>query len=150
MSEPLDTTELQLRDALPAEADDETPRMGNIIPMPVRRGRLRIIQGGCRTASSDREGRAVSEESGVEVSVLIGWAADGAHYLEVNCAAGQYLQTLMNAVMELEVQILEARSKPNASSGAAELDEPTSAAFSTPAGADKATLVEPTPLIPEQ
>jgi hypothetical protein len=149
MSERLDATELQLRDVLPAEADAEVPRMGNIIAMPVRRGRLRIIQGGCRT-SSDREGRPASEEGGFQASVLIGWAADGSPYLEVNCLAGQHLQTLMNAVMELEVLILEAQSKQKVSSCAPEFVELTSAEFSTPADAEKATLVEPTPPIPEQ
>ena len=34
-------------------------------------------------------------------SVLIGWAADGARFLEVNCMTNQYLQTLLNAAMEL-------------------------------------------------
>lgn len=99
--------------------------MGNIVAMPVRRGRLRLIQGGAGIASSGREGAPSAGVSDFETSVLIGWATDGAHYLEVNCRTGQHLQTLINAVMELEAVILEARSKHEASFGAPEVVEPT-------------------------
>ena len=98
--------------------------MGNIVAMPVRRGRLRLIQGGAGMASSGREGAQAAGIADFETSVLIGWATDGTHYLEVNCLTGQHLQTLMNAVMELEAVILEARSKQEASFGASEVVEP--------------------------
>ncbi len=99
--------------------------MGNIVAMPVRRGRLRLIQGGVGMASSGTEGAAAGGAADFETSVLMGWATDGTHYLEVNCLTGQHLQTLMNAVMELEAAILEARSKQEASFGAPEVNEPT-------------------------
>jgi hypothetical protein len=150
MSKRLDATEVQLRDVLSAEANAEAPEMSNIIAMPVRRGRLRLIQGGAHTASSGKEGTSASEEAGFDASVLIGWAADGTHYLEVNCLPGQHLQTLMNAVMELEVVILATQSKQDFSSDAPEIVGPTNAAFSTPCDSEKATHVEPTPPIPEQ
>jgi len=106
-------------------APQEVPEMGNIVAMPVRRGRLRLIQGGAGMASSGSEGAPSAGVSDFETSVLIGWAKDGTHYLEVNCLTGQHLQTLMNAVMELEAVILEARSKQEASFGASEVVEPT-------------------------
>lgn len=99
--------------------------MGNIVAMPVRRGRLRVIQGGAGMASSGREGTPGTGVSDFETSVVIGWAKDGTHYLEVNCLTGQHLQTLMNAVMELEAVILEARSKQAANFGASDAVEPT-------------------------
>lgn len=82
--------------------------MGNIVAMPVRRGRLRLIQGGASMASLGADGTSPARIADFETSVLIGWAKDGTHYLEVNCLTGQHLQTLMNAVMELEAVILEA------------------------------------------
>lgn len=104
----------------------EIPAMGNIVAMPARRGRLRLIQGGAGIASSGREGASTAGIADFETSVLIGWATDGTHYLEVNCLSGQHLQTLINAVMELEAVILEARSKQEAAFRVPEVDEPTS------------------------
>jgi hypothetical protein len=106
-------------------APQEVPEMGNIVAIPVRRGRLRLIQGGAGMASSGREGASVAGVADFETSVLIGWAKDGTHYLEVNCLTGQHLQTLINAVMELEAVILEARSKQEVSCGAPETVETT-------------------------
>ena len=106
-------------------APQKIPVMGNVVPMPVRRGRLRLIQGGTCMASSGREGASAVGVADFETSVLIGWAKDGTHYLEVNCLTGQHLQTLMNAVMELEAVILEARSKQEADCGVPEVSEPT-------------------------
>lgn len=100
--------------------------MSNIVAMPVRRGRLRLIQGGASIASLGADGASQPARiADFETSVLIGWAKDGTHYLEVNCLTGEHLQTLMNAVMELEAVILEARSKQEASFGASEVVEPT-------------------------
>lgn len=107
-------------------APQKIPVMGNIVAMPVRRGRLRLIQGGVGLASSGREGASASGVADFETSVLIGWATDGTHYLEVNCLTGQHLQTLINAVMELEAVILEARSKQEADFGTLEPTPPTS------------------------
>lgn len=111
--------------ALRGAASQEIPVMGNIVAMPVRRGRLRLIQGGASMASLGADGTSPARIADFETSVLIGWAKDGTHYLEVNCLTGQHLQTLMNAVMELEAVILEARSKQEASFGASEVVEPT-------------------------
>lgn len=99
--------------------------MGNIVAIPVRRGRLRLIQGGAGMASPGREGASAAGVADFETSVLIGWAKDGTHYLEVNCLTGQHLQTLINAVMELEAVILDARSKLEADFGVPEVNEPT-------------------------
>jgi len=111
--------------ALRGVAPQEIPVMGNIVAIPLRRGRLRLIQGGANTASSGREGASTAGVADFETSVLIGWAKDGTHYLEVNCLTGQHLQTLINAVMELEAVILEARSKQAGDFGVPEVNEPT-------------------------
>lgn len=121
MDRRLGATKARLRGVAPLE----TPVLGNILAMPVRRGRLRLIQGGAGTGSSESEGLSTTGEVGFETSVLIGWARDGTHYLEVNCLAGQHLQTLINAVMELEAVILDTRSKQGACSGAPEIVETT-------------------------
>jgi len=107
-------------------APQEVPEMGNVVAIPVRRGRLRLIQGGAGIASSGREGASAAGVADFETSVLIGWAKDGTHYLEVNCLTGQHLQTLINAVMELEAVILETRSKQEADFGTPEPTPPTS------------------------
>jgi hypothetical protein len=111
--------------ALCGAASQEIKVMGNIVAMPVRRGRLRLIQGGAGLAPSRGEGAPAGGIADFETSVLIGWARDGAHYLEVNCLTGQHLQTLINAVMELEAEILEARSKQEPNPDAPDADEPT-------------------------
>jgi len=111
--------------ALRGVAPQEIPVMGNIVAIPLRRGRLRLIQGGANTASSGREGAPTAGVADFETSVLIGWAKDGTHYLEVNCLSGQHLQTLINAVMELEAVILDTRSKQGVSCGAPEIVETT-------------------------
>jgi hypothetical protein len=117
--------ESALRDVAP----QEVAQMGNVVAIPVRRGRLRLIQGGAGMTSSGREGASAAGVADFETSVLIGWAKDGTHYLEVNCLTGQHLQTLINAVMELEAVILEARSKQEADFGVPEVSEPTPPTF---------------------
>jgi hypothetical protein len=107
-----------LRGVAPLEA----PVLSNIVAMPTRRGRLRLIQGGAGTRPSEREDETTA---GFQASVLIGWATDGTAYLDVNCLTGQHLQTLINAVMELEAVILDTRSKQEAGSGAPEIVETT-------------------------
>jgi hypothetical protein len=110
---------------LPGIPSREILLMGSIVAMPVRRGRLRLIQGGAGMATSARGGASAAGIADFETSVLIGWAADGTHYLDVNCLSGEHLQTLLNAVMELEAVILEARSKQEADLGAPGANKPT-------------------------
>jgi hypothetical protein len=121
MDRRLDRNECTLRGV----TSQKIPVMGNIVAMPVRRGRLRLIQGGVGITPSGREGASAAGVTDFETSVLIGWAKDGTHYLEVNCLVGQHLQTLINAVMELEAVILEARSKQKPDFGVPEVNEPT-------------------------
>lgn len=59
-------------------------------------------------AALGTDGTSLIRIADFETSVLIGWAMDGTHYLDVNCLSGQHLETLMKAVMELEVVLLEA------------------------------------------
>lgn len=122
--------ETQLRHTSSSRAETGDLEMGEVISMPIRRGRLRLIKAGDPPAPTEPGAASASKASDFESSVLIGWAADGEPHLEVRCITGQHLQTLMNAVMELEVLILETRSKQERNADASDVPGPISETIS--------------------